>query len=221
MATFTARAFTTRPAVAIKRNRGHLQVRAATAIPSEFRTVSPVGDRVFVMVEQAEEKTSSGILLPSSAQKKPTQGEIVGAGSAKAVKAGDKVVYSKYAGTEIKLQDSDYVLLKEDDVIGLLSSPDVSQLKPLQDRVLIEVLEAEAKTKGGLVLTEGAKEKPTMGKVVAVGPGKADEEGKASTPAVTVGSTVLYQKYSGTEFEGDNGKQYIVVREADIMAAIA
>ena len=57
--------------------------------------------------------------------------------------------------------------------------------------------------------------------VVAVGPGKADEDGKASTPAVSVGSTVLYQKYSGTEFEGDNGKQYIVVREADIMAAIA
>ena len=56
----------------------------------QFKTVSPVGDRVFVKVEQAEEKTSSGILLPSSAQKKPTQGEIVGAGSAKAVKVGRK-----------------------------------------------------------------------------------------------------------------------------------
>ena len=60
-------------------------------------------------------------------------------------------------------------LPQEDDVIGLLSSADVSQLKPLQDRVLIEVLEAEAKTKGGLVLTEGAKEKPTMGKVGLAG----------------------------------------------------
>ena len=83
------------------------------------------------------------------------------------------------------------------------------------------MLEAENKTKGGLVLTEGAKEKPTMGKVVAVGPGREEEEGKAVKPAVAVGATVLYQKYSGTEFEGEGGKQYIVVREADIMAALA
>jgi chaperonin GroES len=54
----------------------------------QFKTVSPVGDRVFVKVDQSEEKTTSGILLPSSAQKKPTQGEIVGAGSGQAVKVG-------------------------------------------------------------------------------------------------------------------------------------
>jgi chaperonin GroES len=57
--------------------------------------------------------------------------------------------------------------------------------------------------------------------VLAVGPGRTDEEGKATAPAVKVGSTVLYQKYSGTEFEGDSGKQYIVIREGDVLAALA
>jgi len=61
------------------------------------------------------------------------------------------------------------------------------------------VVEAAEKTTGGLLLTEGAKEKPTMGKVVAVGPGRQEEEGKEVKPAVEVGATVLYQKYSGTE----------------------
>lgn len=54
-----------------------------------------------------------------------------------------------------------------------------------------------------------------------MGPGRADEDGKEHSPAVSVGSTVLYQKYSGTEFEGADGKQYIVVRDVDILAAIA
>ncbi len=62
---------------------------------------------------------------------------------------------------------------------------------------------------------------PRCLQVIAVGPGKSDEEGKATAPAVSVGSTVLYQKYSGTEFEGKDGKQYIVIRDGDILAAMA
>ncbi|PRW44534.1 20 kDa chloroplastic [Chlorella sorokiniana] len=203
------------------RRRGALAVRAATALPAEVKTVTPVGDRVFVKAEEAESKTVGGILLPSSAQKRPTQGTVESAGSAKAVKAGDKVVYSKYAGTELELQGGNFVLLKEDDVIGLLpGGDDIAKLQPLQDRVLIEVVEAADQTSGGLLLTEGSKDKPTMGKVVAVGPGR-EEEGKAVKPKVDVGATVLYSKYSGTEFEGANDKQYIVVRDADIMAQLA
>lgn len=202
-------------------------VRAATALPAEVKTVTPVGDRVFVKTEEAEAKTVGGILLPSTAQKRPTQGTVQSAGTAKAVKAGDKVVYSKYAGTELDVQGESFVLLKEDDVIGLLpSGDDISKLQPCQDRVLIEVMEAAQSTTGGLLLTEGSKEKPTIGKVVAVGPGMAAEEGKegekeAVKPKVEVGATVLYQKYSGTEFEGTNDKSYIVVRDSDIMAALA
>ncbi|KAI7844797.1 hypothetical protein COHA_001677 [Chlorella ohadii] len=223
VASVAMRAAVAAPARAVlpARRRGALVVRAATALPAEVKTVTPVGDRVFVKAEEAESKTVGGILLPSSAQKRPTQGTVESAGSAKAVKAGDKVVYSKYAGTELEVQGGSYVLLKEDDVIGLLpGGDDIAKLQPLQDRVLIEVVEAADKTSGGLLLTEGSKEKPTMGKVVAVGPGR-EEEGKAVKPKVDVGATVLYSKYSGTEFEGANDKQYIVVRDADIMAQLA
>ncbi|KAL3152158.1 hypothetical protein ABBQ32_001251 [Trebouxia sp. C0010 RCD-2024] len=122
-----------------KLSRGSSAIRAATAVPSQYKTVSPVGDRVYVKVNLSEEKTSSGLLLPVSSQKKPTQGEVVGAGTAKAVKNGDKVVYSKYAGTELKVQGGDFVLLKEEDVIGVLNSTDIAQLLPLGDRILVEV----------------------------------------------------------------------------------
>lgn len=132
------------------------------------------------------------------------------------------MVYSKYAGTEVELADASFVLLKEDDVIGLLSGDDIAALKPLQDRVLIEVTEAEGKTAGGLLLTEGSKDKPTLGKVLAVGPGKAEgDDGKVTAPLITIGSTVLYQKYSGSEFEGEGDKSYIVVREGDVLATVA
>ena len=80
---------------------------------------------------------------------------------------------------------------------------------------------ARIETVSGSVLTVGAKEKPTMGKVVAVGGGREDDDGKAVKPSVEVGSTVLYQRYSGAEFEGPNDKQYIVVRDADILATMA
>ena len=81
--------------------------------------------------------------------------------------------------------------------------------------------EAKDTTAGGLLLTESSKDKPTIGKVVAVGPGRSDDDGKTSVPTVAVGSSVLYQKYSGSEFEGLDGKQYIVVRDADILATVA
>jgi len=188
----------------------------------QVHTVSPVGERVLVKAVEPEEVTTSGILLPSSAQKRPTQGDVVDNGSSSGVKAGDRVVYSKYAGTEIELQGATHIILKQDDVIGVLSDGnEIASLKPSQDRVLIEVVKSADTTTGGLLLTDAAKEKPTIGKVVAVGPGRSDDDGKSVAPTVTVGSTVLYQKYSGSEFEGTNGQQYIVVRDADILATVA
>lgn len=114
----------------------------------QVKTVTPVGDRVFVKAEEAESKTVGGILLPSTAQKRPTQGTVQSAGGAKAVKvrrpracapclpypapprpqpppqplrclqAGDKVVYSKYAGTELEVQGEQFVLLKVRAAVG-------------------------------------------------------------------------------------------------------
>lgn len=93
-------------------------------------------------------------------------------------------------------------------------------IKPLGDRVLIKQLEAEGKTKGGIVLPDTAKEKPQEGKVIAVGPGKVLESGKIQEPGVKVGDKVLYGKYSGTEVTTKSGEEYIIVKEEDILAII-
>ncbi|KAK9917962.1 hypothetical protein WJX75_000084 [Coccomyxa subellipsoidea] len=201
--------------------RGMSLVRAATTVPSEYKTLAPVGERVLVAVDVSEEKSVGGILLPSSAQKKPTQGHVEKAGTAKAVKDGEKVVYSKYAGTELKLQGKEYVILKEDDVIGILASDNIADLKPLGDRLLVEIEEGKDETDAGLLLTGSTKEQPTIGKVIAVGSGKEDEDGKIVKPNLNKGDTVLYSRYSGTEFSGQDDKQYIVIRESDVLASVS
>ncbi len=91
------------------------------------------------------------------------------------------------------------------------------KVKPLADRVVIKPAQAEEKTKGGIILPDTAKEKPVIGEVVAVGPGKVTEDGKKVVPEVKVGDKVLYGKYSGTEVTID-GSEYLIMREADIFA---
>ena len=92
-------------------------------------------------------------------------------------------------------------------------------VKPLADRVLVEALEAAEKTAGGLYIPDNAKEKPQKGKVIAVGPGKASDNGTIVKPEVKVGDTVLYGKYSGTEVSVE-GKDYLIMRESDLLAVI-
>lgn len=193
----------------------------------QFKAVKPVGDRVLVKVDEEETRTVGGVLLPSAAQSKPTAGSVVAKGDAESVALGDRVVYSKYAGTEVEMSGKGHVLLKEEDVIGVLAggSDDISTLKPLGDRVLIRQAAAEDKTAGGVLLTAEAAEKPTFGTVVAVGPGRKPEgEGEgaaaAAPPSVSVGATVMYSKYAGTEFDEEDAK-YIVVRESDVLASLA
>lgn len=79
--------------------------------------------------------------------------------------SGAQVVYSKFAGTEIEFNGSSHLILKEDDIVGVLETDDIKDLKPLNDRVLIKVAEAEGKTAGGLLLTEATKERPSIGSV--------------------------------------------------------
>jgi chaperonin GroES len=93
------------------------------------------------------------------------------------------------------------------------------KVKPLSDRVVIQPLEADEKTSGGIYLPDTAKEKPQMGKVVATGPGKISDTGQLVKIEVKVGDTVLYGKYSGTDITLDN-KEYPIVRESDILAIL-
>jgi len=90
-------------------------------------------------------------------------------------------------------------------------------LKPLADRVVLKPVQAEEKTKGGIVLPDTAKDKPQEGEVIAVGPGRILENGTKLEPEVKVGDRVIYSKYSGTEVKID-GEEYLIVRESDILA---
>ncbi|MBM3244768.1 MAG: co-chaperone GroES [Candidatus Omnitrophica bacterium] len=94
------------------------------------------------------------------------------------------------------------------------------EIKPLGDRVVIKPLEAEAKTKGGILLPDTAKEKPQEGKVVAVGKGKTLENGTVGALEVKVGDKVLYGKYSGNEITTKEGEELLIMREEDILAII-
>ena len=93
------------------------------------------------------------------------------------------------------------------------------KFKPLHDRVLIESLESEEKTAGGIIIPDTAKEKPQEGKVIAVGPGAKTEEGKIIPMDVKVGDRVLFGKWSGTEVKVD-GKEYSIMKESDIMGVV-
>ncbi len=93
------------------------------------------------------------------------------------------------------------------------------KLKPLNDRVVVEPSKAEEKTAGGIVLPEAAKEKPLTGKVVAVGPGKMNDDGSRVKPDVKVDDTVLFGRYGGSEVEVD-GVEYKILRESEILGIV-
>jgi chaperonin GroES len=94
------------------------------------------------------------------------------------------------------------------------------KIQPLGDRVVVRPLEAESKTKGGILLPENAKEKPQQGEIVAVGKGKTLENGTVSPLEVKVGDKVLYGKYSGNEITTKDGEELLIMREEDILAIV-
>ena len=93
------------------------------------------------------------------------------------------------------------------------------KVRPLDDRVIVETMEAEEKTAGGIVLPDSAKEKPQRGKVVAVGPGRLLDNGERGQLSVAVGDEVIYGKYGGMDIEV-NGEEVKIVRESDILAKV-
>jgi chaperonin GroES len=93
------------------------------------------------------------------------------------------------------------------------------QFRPLHDRVLVRRIDAEEKTAGGIIIPDTAKEKPSQGEVIAVGPGGRDEAGKLIPIDIKVGDTVLFGKWSGTEVKID-GKELLIMKESDILGVI-
>lgn len=93
------------------------------------------------------------------------------------------------------------------------------KIRPLHDRVLIERIEAESKTAGGIIIPDNAKEKPSEGRIVAVGKGARDEDGEVIALDVKVGDKVLFAKWGGVEVKID-GKELIILKESDILAVV-
>jgi len=93
------------------------------------------------------------------------------------------------------------------------------RLRPLDDRIVIKQSEAEEKTTGGIILPDSAKEKPQIGKVIAVGPGKLLDDGKRAKMSVKKNDKVIYAKYIGSEIEIDN-EQYVILRESDVLGIV-
>ena len=94
------------------------------------------------------------------------------------------------------------------------------KLVPLEDRVVLKQLEAETVTASGIVIPGKEKEKPQQAQVIAVGPGKINDEGKVIPMSVKAGDNVVYSKYAGTEVKADNDETYVIVRQSDILAVI-
>jgi chaperonin GroES len=94
------------------------------------------------------------------------------------------------------------------------------KFKPLHDRVLVERVEEEETTKGGIIIPDAAKEKPMEGKVISIGTGKVDDNGKAIPMAVKKGDRILFGKYSGSEVKIE-GNDYLILREEDILGIIS
>ncbi|HYR96382.1 MAG TPA: co-chaperone GroES [Candidatus Binatus sp.] len=94
------------------------------------------------------------------------------------------------------------------------------KIRPLQDRVIVRRLEESVeKTKGGIIIPDTAKEKPQQGKVIAVGKGKVNDDGKLTPPDVKVGDKILFGKYSGSEVKLD-GEEHLIMREEDILGVV-
>ena len=197
--------------------------------------LTPTGDYVLAKVAAAETTTAAGVMLPVSAQRMPTSGDVVSTGDGNLpgataavpmeLKAGDTILYSKFGlgCTDLLLQGDNHILLRAADVIGTMPrtgarAEDVPELKPLGDRVLLKVQESASVTAGGVVLPESAKERPMAGEVVRTGPGKWDEEaGKRVEPKVKAGDRVLFFKYAGDALETPTGEKFTVVHESDIL----
>lgn len=215
-------------------------VRAeAITIPEGFTKVVPKGDRLLVKVAEEEVKTRGGILLPPSAIKKPTSGDVVALGDGRVgngevrpftLTPGQTVLYSKFGFmyTDIKMAEDggDFILIRENDVIGIMprsdaSADDIPDMQPMGDRVLIKVEEVADVTVGGVILPESAKERPLIGTVVRCGPGKWDKdapgEDKIKKMTVKPGDKVLYFKYAGDNMQTPKGENFTVLREDDLL----
>lgn len=191
--------------------------------------LQPISHNILVKVAEPPATTTGGLILSSTAKEKPTYGEAVEVGPGKtlgngiqipmAITQGDFVLYGKYGGTDLDYDHEKHTIVTQDDVLCKLREglyqPDA--VEPLYDRVLIKVDAPPQETSGGILVAKTADQRSTVGKVVAMGPGRFMENGQMEPLSFQVGDTVLYGQYAGTDIEF-RGDKYVIVRIADVYA---
>lgn len=188
-------------------------------MPSKFSTVKPSGDRVLVKISTADAQSPGGILLPTNAEQAKNEGTVVDVGEVESIKAGDEIMYSRYAGTKMKVGEEEFIIMKETDVIGTKGAS-LADMKPTEDRILVKLAEDEGSSAGGVILTSASSEKPNVGEVLSVGPGSKGEDGKIQKPSIKAGDQVLYSKFSGVDLE-DGDDKFIMIRGTDVLAVLS
>ncbi len=190
--------------------------------------IRPLNTRIVIKPDDPEERSKGGIIIPDVAKTKKAMGTVVSKGPGmlmksgkrwpmSAIQAGDRVVYSKYAGSELKIEGVVHVILRDDDVMA--GGTDDKHLLPLMDRVLVRSDKPVEKSSGGIFIPETAQEKPLEGEVIAVGQGKALEDGELRPLDVKVGERVTFAKYAGTELS-IGGETFLIFREDDFLGVI-
>lgn len=191
--------------------------------------LQPISHNILVKVAEPPSTTTGGLLLSSTAKEKPTYGEAVEVGPGKrlgngvevpmTIAKGDFVLYGKYGGTDLEYDEQKHTVVTQDDVLCKLRDglyePDAVQ--PVYDRVLIKIEAPSQETSGGILVTRSNDQRNTVGKVVAMGPGRFMENGEMEPLSFQVGDTVFYGQYAGTDIEF-RGEKYVIVRVADVYA---
>lgn len=194
------------------------------------RDVLPLRNYILVKYATPEEQTSSGLVIAhSSSDDQAVQGTVVAVGPGSflpktkargplAVQPGDFILGGKYGAQKIDIDGDKHFLLSQEDILCTLQGgkKEASAVRPIFDRVLLKKIKSEQETASGIVIA-ATKELPTIGEVVAVGPGRLLDDGQYEPIELNVGDHVVYSKYSGNEYRF-GGEEYIIVRASDCFA---
>lgn len=194
--------------------------------------LKPLWNNILVKVKPAVSETTGGIFIPDSAKERPTEGEVISTGPGRihpetglqlniAVSVGDNVLYGKYDGIELKYNDWDHQLIKDDDVLLTFrgSIATVENVECVKDQVLIELpAKADASASGIIMSTPDTKSKrPDRGVVVKIGQGRQAGNGAIMPIRVAPGDNVRFRDFAGSEVKLGT-KNYVVIRAYDILA---
>lgn len=225
-----ASAFKNQRAFGIRSTASSLNANKLDGINIEGNLI-PLANNLLIQVRVAAESTKGGLFIPDNAKERPTEGLVVAAGPGRvhpesgvkltiAVNAGEHVIYGKYDGTEMKYNEANHQLIKDDDVLLKYSGSELlfDSCEPVKDQVLIRLPDKEGANSAGIIIQSlDSKEKVDHGTVAKVGPGKQASTGVVIPPVVQPGDGVRFRDFAGSDIKIE-GIEYRVIRGYDILA---